>query len=189
MRTIDLREHEPSQPLTLSVSERDALVATVPSLAVAPVAGERDAYTLRPGSTVGALEVEGLAVLIRPKLDIGRVLFLASQAVNAVDFRDDRFAFGDAATLVEVLAPAFVAASRRAFAGGLLHGYRTEEETLSTVRGRIAFAEQLRRRFDIPLPVEVRYDDFTGRHHRQPAGEGGRCARLGGNAHRGPPVT
>ena len=54
-----------------------------------------------------------------------------------------------------------VAASRRAFAGGLLHGYRTEEETLSTVCGRIAFAEQLRRRFDIPLPVEVRYDDFT----------------------------
>ena len=44
---------------------------------------------------------------------------------------------------------------------GLLHGYRTEEEALHTVRGRIMFAEQIRRRFGIPVPVEVRYDEFT----------------------------
>ena len=35
------------------------------------------------------------------------------------------------------------------------------DEALTTVRGRINFAEQVRRRYDIPLPVEVRYDDFT----------------------------
>ena len=161
MRTIDLRENEPSGPVALSVSERDALAAAVPSLAIAPAPGERDAYTLKPGSTVGALEVRGLSVLIRPKLDIRRVLVLASQAMNAVDFQDERFAFGDGPTLVEVLAPAFVAASRRAFSRGLLHGYRTEEQTLTTVRGRVAFAEQLRRHFSMPLPVEARYDEFT----------------------------
>ena len=44
---------------------------------------------------------------------------------------------------------------------GLLHGYRTEEESLYTVRGRIRFADQIRRRYGIPLPVEVRYDEFT----------------------------
>ena len=37
----------------------------------------------------------------------------------------------------------------------------TEEETLHTVRGRIRFDEQIRRRFGVPLPVEVRYDEFT----------------------------
>ena len=161
MRTIDLRENEPSGPVALSVSERDALAAAVPSLAIAPAAGERDAYTLKPGSTVGALEVGGLSVLIRPKLDVRRVLVIASQAMNAVDFRDERFAFGDGPTLVEVLAPAFITASRRAFSRGLLHGYRTEERTLTTVRGRVALAEQLRQRFDIPLPVEACYDEFT----------------------------
>ncbi|MYE54914.1 MAG: restriction endonuclease, partial [Chloroflexi bacterium] len=35
------------------------------------------------------------------------------------------------------------------------------EEGLQTVRGRIRFNEQIRRRFGIPLPVEVRYDEFT----------------------------
>ena len=59
------------------------------------------------------------------------------------------------------LVAAFASAARRAFARGLLHGYRTEEETLHTVRGRIRVGEQIRRRFGIPVPVEVRYDDFT----------------------------
>ena len=43
----------------------------------------------------------------------------------------------------------------------MLHGYRTEEEAVQTVRGRIRFDDQVRRRFGVPLPVEVRYDEFT----------------------------
>ena len=50
---------------------------------------------------------------------------------------------------------------RRAFSRGLLHGYVVEEEALQTVRGRIRFDEQIRRRFGIALPVEVRCDEFT----------------------------
>ena len=61
----------------------------------------------------------------------------------------------------DVLALALTSHARRAFSRGLLHGYRTEEEALYTVRGRIRFDEQIRRRFGIPLPVEVRYDEFT----------------------------
>ena len=29
------------------------------------------------------------------------------------------------------------------------------------MRGRIRFDDQIRRRFGIPLPVELRYDEFT----------------------------
>ena len=53
---------------------------------------------------------------------------------------------------------ALSAQARRAFSGGLLHGYRTEEEALMTV---LRLEEQLRRRFDTPLPVELQYDEFT----------------------------
>ncbi len=161
MREIDLREYAQSDPCRLSVVERDALRKTVPSIAVEPVAGETDRYHLTPGSTVGALELGDLSVSIRPKLDISRVLYLASYAMGAFDLRQERFDFGDADTVVEALAAALVAAARRAFGRGLLHGYRTEEEALHTVRGRIVVAEQIRRRFDLLLPVEVRYDEFT----------------------------
>ena len=60
-----------------------------------------------------------------------------------------------------MLALALASAARRAFSRGLLHGYVVEEEALQTVRGRIRFDEQIRRRFGIAVPVEVRYDEFT----------------------------
>ena len=44
---------------------------------------------------------------------------------------------------------------------GLLQGYRTVEEALPVLRGRIRTEEQLRRRFGLPVPVEVRYDDYS----------------------------
>ena len=86
---------------------------------------------------MGALELGDLAVSIRPKLEVSRVLFLASYAMGAFRLQDEPYAFEDKATLVEALAPALVAAARRAFGRGLLQGYRTEEEALHTVRGRI----------------------------------------------------
>ena len=161
MRKIELQEYRASEE-TLSLEERDALLGVLgKSISIAPVAGTADRYGLTPGSTVGALDMGGLSIIIRPKLEVSRVLYLASYAMGAFKLRDEPFTFAEAPTLVESLVPAFVAAAQRAFARGLLHGYRTEEETLFTVRGRIAFAEQIRRRFDVPLPVEVRYDDFT----------------------------
>ena len=75
--------------------------------------------------------------------------------------REERFDFTSEPTLVEALALALAAAARRAFVSGLLHGYRTEQDALRTVRGRIDMAEQLRRRFDALVPVEVSYDEFT----------------------------
>ena len=162
MRPIDLHEHHPSGPWTLSVSERDALRDVLPHVAVEPVRGAEDAYCLTPGSIVGAVEIGELSVSIGPKLDIARVLFLACYAMGSLKLREmDRFAFQEATTLVEALAPALAVAARRAFADGLLHGYQAEEDALHTVRGRIRIDDQLRRRFGVPIPIEVRYDEFT----------------------------
>ena len=158
MRPLELREFERSEPLRLSVAERDALSEFV---TITSVAGQADAYYLTPGSRVGAFELGDLLVSIRPKLDISRVLFLASYAIGAFELQERHFPFSEAETLVEALVPAFVSSAKRAFGRGLLHGYRTQEEPLHTVRGRIVVSEQIRRRFDIPFPVEVRYDEFT----------------------------
>lgn len=159
MRNLDLREWTPTEePVALSVRERDRLKPLLAS--IEPARGTSDAYYLRPGSTIGALEIGDLSVAIEPKLTIGRVLYLAAYAMG-VDFREERFDYVRQPTLVEALVPALTRAARRAFARGLLHGYRTEEEALHTVRGRFRVADQIRRRFGVPLPVEVRYDDFT----------------------------
>ena len=161
MRQIDLQEYLPSDPLRLAVADRDALREAPLSLSIEPAPGQSDTYVLTPGSVVGALDLGDLSVVIRPKLEISRVVYLASYAMGAFKLRDESFSFTSAPTLVETLALALTSAARRAFARGLLHGYRAEHEALTTVRGRIDMAEQLRRRFDVLLPVEVRYDEFT----------------------------
>ena len=171
MREITLKEWERKEAVPLTAAERDALLALTAGddepdrqsgvIAVEPVSGTADRYNLRPGSVIGAVEIGDLSVLIKPKIGIPQVLSLACYAIGNVKFQREDFAFPDEDALPDVLAMALARQARLAFARGLLHGYRTEEEALYTVRGRIRFDDQLRRRFGIPLPVEVRYDEFT----------------------------
>ena len=163
MRQIDLQEYQQSEAIPLSITERDDLQAVLPSLTIVPAAGEDAAYHLTPSSTVGAVEIGDLSVLIRPKIGIPQLLSLACYAMGVFKSQEKRlFDFEEKQRRRRTrLALALSAAARRAFSRGLLHGYRTEEEALHTVRGRIRFADQIRQRFGIPLPIEVRYDEFT----------------------------
>lgn len=163
MLPINLREYEQSAPYVLTHEQRDAL-RDVPSLTVVradPEDGEA-AYYLTPGSTVGAVEFGDLSVLIEPKIGIPKLLSMACYAMGAYRSREQRlFDFEESLTPPDTLALALSAAARRAFSRGLLHDYLTREEALYSVRGRIRFDEQIRRRFGVPMPVEVRYDEFT----------------------------
>lgn len=161
---IDLTEHETSESIPLTVAERDALSDEAFGINITPVKGEKDVYTLRPGSTVGALEIAGLSLYIEPKVTIQQLIYLASYAMGEKDafrLRDEHFEFKRAGSVADLLAWHLGRAAGRAFRQGLWQGYRVEEEALHTVRGRIMVAEQIRRRFDMPLPVEVRYDEYT----------------------------
>ena len=111
---------------------------------------------------MGAVELADLSVLIQPKIGISKLLSMACYAMGAYRSQDQRlFDFEEKETLPDTLALALAAAARQAFSRGLLHDYLTQEEAQYTVRGRIRFDEQIRRRFGIPMPIEVRYDEFT----------------------------
>ena len=163
MRTLNLREYW-AEKIRLSADELRALRRYQKGLALKIERADEgdDLWRLTPKSTVGALDIgDILSVSIQPKLGIRRVLFLASYSLGAFELRPEHFDFADLETPDESLVPLFVASARHAFSRGLLRGYRTEEEALLTVRGQIRFADQIRRRFAVPLPIEVRYDDFT----------------------------
>jgi len=160
VREVTLREYEQSSPVLLSTPERDAL-GGIRDLDVAPVPGEQESYTLTPGSTIGALQVGDLAVLIHPKIGISQVLSMACYALGAFKPQEGLFYYPEEYNLPDVLALALGRAARQSFGRGLYRDYVTQEEALLTVRGRIMFAEQIRRRYGTSLPVEVRYDEFT----------------------------
>ena len=165
---IDLTEYG-SCTRELSVPQRKALAAL--RFGKQPVLGievaqdkEEGFYTLRAGSIVGALDLDGLSLHIKPKVTIQRLIYLASYAMGekgTVDLRKEQFDFKREGSVADELAWRLGRAAADAFARGLWHDYRVEEEALHTVRGRIMVAEQIRRRFDMPLPVEVRYDEYT----------------------------
>ena len=163
-RKIDLKEYEPSNH-KLSVGQLGALFherKTIDLTSIEPIPGSESLYRLTAGSTVGAVEIGELSVLIEPKIEIPQLLSLACYAMGVFRLQEERpFDFEEKETLPDTLALALAAAARRAFGRGLLHGYRVEEEALHTVRGRIRFTEQIRRRFGNALPIEVRYDEFT----------------------------
>ena len=162
MHQINLHEYQESDPIPLEVEERDLFRVLLSSVSIEPMKHTSNKYRLRPGSVVGALEMEGLSVLIKPKIGIPQLLSMACYAMGLYKPQEQHlFDFQKAQTLPDILALALIAAASRAFGRGLLRGYLIEEEALHTVRGRVRFDEQIRRRYGIPLPVELRFDEFT----------------------------
>ena len=160
MTRINLKEYKRCQ-YRLSDAQYDTLKEALPSVTIELVSREEKKYQLTAGSEVGALEIGDLSVLIEPKIPIPQLISIACYAMSKFRPQKELFNFPPEYALPDALALALASASRRAFSRGLLHGYRTEEEALQTVRGSIRFDDQIRRRFGIPLPVEVRYDEFT----------------------------
>lgn len=160
-RTHTLTEYQTTTDVALSEMEADWLHRHVKSLDVRPAWGSPGKYDLTAGSHVGTVSLPHLTILIRPKVPAERVLFLISYALDPAHWQDQTSSLDEQSDLVEGMAAMFGIALRRALAQGILQGYRSKQEALSSVRGRIRFDEQLRRRFLTPIPLEVEYDDFT----------------------------
>lgn len=109
---------------------------------------------------MGAATTTRLHVVIEPKLSIDRVFFLLGYA-RKVRFAPETTTLAAREGIVEPFVAAFLNALQRALRRGLPMSYVSREEALPTIRGRVRFADQLRRRYDLPLPVEVGYDDYT----------------------------
>lgn len=160
MDILTLREHQTSLAVRLTVEQRDVL-RRLAGVTAAPTSGSEGCYDLTPGSLIGALSLPGMAVQIQPKIEIGRVLFLLSFALDPRSWRSSGFDFEARESLVEAVIPAFVHQVRGALRRGVLQGYRVEESALAGVRGRVRFDDQLRYRFGLFPPMEVSYDEFT----------------------------
>ena len=161
MRTLALTEYVRSEPVALSIAQRDALGKLVKGLTITPAVGSTDTYTLTSSSTVGVARVGDLTLELRPKIGVAPVLFLISYALNPKSWKLEQAQLARDANLAEAVIPLFTRTMQHTIRGGLLHGYRQREDTLASVRGRVRITDQFRARTGLPLPVEVAYDDFT----------------------------
>lgn len=159
MRHLQLTEGDPAQAFDLTDAEAEAL--HVAELAVVSRPPGVPSWQVAAGSKVGVARVGDLQVTVRPKVAMARLIFLMGYAKQPDLWRDHDVELEADADLAEALSEAFRRQSARALEQGLLHGYRTVDESLAVLRGRIRVGDQVSRRFDLGLPLEVTYDDFT----------------------------
>ena len=117
-------------------------------------------YRVTSSHHVGSLALPQTDVIIQPKVSIPRLFFLLGYA-RLMRFRNDAVDLGRSPDVTETLVRACLEQTRAALRRGPLHAYRSVDEALTTVRGRVRVLDQARRRFAMPLPVEVTYDEFT----------------------------
>ncbi len=161
MRQLTLTEYETTQGVGLSLSELSTIRRMAPAVTITPSELGSGLYDMTPGAIAGAITIGELAIEIKPKIALDRLLFLVSYALDPKRWLAKDFYFGEATSVLEAVIPGFVRQLERAFSRGVLQGYRTEEDALLTLRGRLRFDEQVRRRYGRFPPAEVRYDEFT----------------------------
>lgn len=159
MRRLTLPEHQARAFSPIARPIADGLTAT----GAVKVSADLDGRTvLKASSYVGVLRCDEIELRVTPKIGIHRLLWLLGHAQDPNGWRDDDIV--DLTTvddLVTAVAMSFHAATRRALTHGVLQGYRTVEEALPLLRGRLREADQLRQRLGLAVPLEVRYDDYT----------------------------
>lgn len=119
------------------------------------------AWEFRAGNYIGVFRCGELNVVIRPRIPIGRVMFMVGYSLSSGDWSSSPLRLSPEDDILEAIVPAFVGLTQHAIRRGLLQGYRTREETSAAFQGRIRLADQVKVRFGLPLPVEVVYDEFT----------------------------
>lgn len=157
---IDLDELGPPVPVRLGVEQARMLLDSG-VVAVDAVPGEPEVCWVRAVGKVGAARVGEMEVWIRPKVAIERLLFLLGYAVAPHGWRDDTVVLEQAEQTMPAVAQALWRQGEYAVARGLLQGYRVHEEAAPVLRGRLRESDQMHRHHGLPLPLELRYDEFT----------------------------
>ncbi len=155
----DLTEGQRLYPVDLTAAEAAALNRSGLVTAQPDVAGWR----VTAEYAVGAVRRRDLLVRVTPKIGVVQVLTLLARAQGVEGLKVDAELVGVSATvdLSSVLAVLFAQEAATAMAAGPLRGYRSEEQTLPLLRGRVRLRDQYLRRFGLPTPIEVTVDEWT----------------------------
>jgi 5-methylcytosine-specific restriction enzyme subunit McrC len=156
---IRLREGAPAAAVRLTGEQVRRLAATgLAEVRPGPAAG---IWLVRADRRVGAARVGDIDLYVAPKVPIDRLLFLAGYARDPKGWRAQSVPVAGHDELVPAFAEALRRQVDRGTRQGLIQGYRTIDATSSVLRGRLRETQQLIRWLGSPLPLEVRYDEFT----------------------------
>ncbi len=157
LKPITLREWETRQ---LELSKRQAGRSEETTwLSVTP--DPEDGYwNVKAKQWVGAFTIEGLRVIVRPKINPQNLFLLLEVGLPPDAWLPEAIDYAETHDVRPALISFFARTAETTLARGHYHSYRHEEEDLLALRGRLDFQRQFRRG-GLLVPMACSYDDFT----------------------------
>ncbi len=109
---------------------------------------------------VGGFEVDGLRVIVRPKIDPHNLFLMLEVGLPADAWLPEAMEYAETQDLLSALISFFARTAETTLARGHYHSYQHQEEDLLALRGRLDFTRQFRRGGQL-VPMACSYDDFT----------------------------
>ena len=143
--------------LDLSRSQAEALNRSG-FVDVAPAEGDR--WRVTASSYVGSLVVDGVELLIRPKINPENLFLLLEPGLPPGAWRKEAFNYDASSDLLPSVIAFFARTVDTTLGRGVLRSYQAREESLTALRGRMDVAGQFKRA-GLLTPIASKYDDFT----------------------------
>lgn len=119
-----------------------------------------DYWVLVANSRIGVASGSGWELRVRPRLAVPKLFFLLAYSADPDGWKDESAEFAFERDLLDAIASGFSWHALGALERGVLRGYVRIDEALTGIRGRVRFGDQIARSANLPLPVEVSYDDY-----------------------------
>lgn len=125
---------------------------------VVPAPGDR--WKVTASSYVGSLVVDGVKLLIRPKIDPENLFLLLEPGLPTAAWRQEAFDYAVTPDLLPAVVAFFARTVETTLGRGVLRSYEAREESLIAMRGRLDMSGQFKQA-GLLTPVSCAYDDFT----------------------------
>lgn len=157
---VRLNEHGWIRHLDLSPEEA-ADIQRTRKVDVAPSVDQPGKWDLHAHQFVGMIRVGTRTIWIDTKVPINNVLYMLSFAKDISGWSTEAAEFAEERYLVGAIAHGLLQKATVALRPSLLQGYVTVEDAYQGIKGRMRTAAQVSRRFALPLPIEITFDEFT----------------------------
>lgn len=160
MTELELDEVRPATEWPLT-ADQGRLLAASGVVSAVPSPFRPGTWLVGAAGKVGAARIGDVVVRVKPKVPVSRLLFLVGYSVHGAAWQASPVDIDESADLIPAVAQALWRQVARAVHQGLLPGYVTVEESSPVLRGRLRESAQLAMHHGLPLPLEIRHDEFT----------------------------
>ena len=158
VRRIELTEWLP-RDVVLTEAELQGVLSCPAQIQVQAL--RNGVYRLRPGSSVGLINLETIQILIIPKCEMPSLLFMLADVYEFASLLPQLSGYEKSSDVVDLLIQMFLAQTATVIRQGLRRTYVTKQDELIVARGRIGMRESSALHFQGRPRLFCTFEEFT----------------------------